>query len=158
VVVVSASTNRYSKNIISGKSFKKKNFHLPRQSLSSKKLSRQYPFLAASHKAIDGALLGVLVTVLTLAFISLHTQYIWTSSFSRLERSRELIQKLKESIWVLENHFDPSTNLTESMVRTKTSNLIYLEKPDSSIELVEYSHQKFNPIQRLLFYPAKQGY
>tara|TARA_Y100001968_G_scaffold310906_1_gene332304 strand:+ start:8611 stop:9087 length:477 start_codon:yes stop_codon:yes gene_type:complete len=158
VVVVSQSVNRYSENIVSRKSAREKPFYLIRKSLSSKKLSRQYPFLSASHKAIDGTLLGVLLAVTMLAFISLHTQHLWTLSFSRLQSSRDLIQKLKESISVLENHFDPSKNLTQLMVPTKTSNLIYLERPDSSRKLTKNYSQRFNPLEKLLFYPAKQAY
>tara|TARA_Y100001968_G_scaffold332358_1_gene390229 strand:- start:811 stop:1287 length:477 start_codon:yes stop_codon:yes gene_type:complete len=158
VVVVSQSTNRYSETIISRKSARDKPFHLIQKSLSSKKLLRQYPFLAASHKAIDGALLGVLFAVTIVAFISLHTQHLWTLSFSRLQSSRDLIQKLKESISVLENHFDPAKNLTQLMVPTKTSNLIYLEQPDSSRELIGNDYERFNLVQKLFLYPAKQAY
>ena len=158
MVVISQSTNRYSKAILSRKSSHQKNFHLFHKSLSSKKLLRQYPLLAASHKAIDGALFGVLLVVTIVAFISLHTQHLWTLSFSRLQSSRDLIQKLKESISVLENHFDPSKNLTQKMVPTKTSDLIYLEKPDTSREFILNDFEKFKPMQKLFLYPAKQSY
>ncbi len=132
--------------------------NLFRRSISSKKLSRQFPLLAALHRLTDGALIGFVCTVVAMSSISLHAQHLWTLSFSRLETSRDLIQKLKESISILESHFLESKNLSKYMVETKTSDLIYLEKPDTNRRLTKdvLILQRF--LNKFIYFPVNHGY
>ena len=129
-----------------------------RRSISSKKLSRQFPLLAALHKVVDGALIGFLCTVIAMSAISLHAQHLWTLSFSRLEASRDLIHKLKESISILESHFLESKNLPDLMVETKTSDLVYLERPDLNRRLINNVLTPQEYLNKFIYSPVKHGY
>ena len=68
---------------------------------SPNKISRRYPILAAFHRGIDGGLAGVLLCTALMSALALHSQYLWTTSFSRLENTRELTHKLEESFQYL---------------------------------------------------------
>tara|TARA_Y100001968_G_scaffold106116_1_gene95982 strand:- start:133 stop:558 length:426 start_codon:yes stop_codon:yes gene_type:complete len=129
-----------------------------KRSISNKKLSRQFPLLAALHRLTDGALIGFVCTVVAMSAISLHAQHLWTLSFSRLETSRDLIQKLKESISILESHFLESESLPEVLVETKTSHLIYINQPDASSRLtgdVSTFHDYWN---KFISFPVNHSY
>ncbi len=126
--------------------------------LSNKKLLRQFPILAAFHRLVDGALIGFVFTVVAMSAISLHAQHLWALSFSRLETSRQLIYKLKESISILESHFLESKNLPTFLVETKTSDLIYLDKPDLERHLTKNVSTLKDHVNTLLFSPANHGY
>ena len=129
-----------------------------RRSLNSKKLSRKFPLLVAFHRATDGALIGLVLTVVLMSIISLHAQHLWTLSFSRLEASRNLINKLKESIAMLESHFLISESLPDFMVVTKTSDLLYLDKPIQNISLIADESGKKSNITKIFDYPINHGY
>ncbi|WP_320664141.1 hypothetical protein [Prochlorococcus sp. MIT 1223] len=129
-----------------------------KRSLSSKKLSRDFPVLAGLHRITDGALIGFAFIVVVMSIVSLHTQHLWTLSFSRLEASRSLIHKLKESISVLESHFLSSSNLSTTLIETKTSNLEYLDKPDMSRRLQTNNSKKRSYIRRITSFPLSNGY
>ena len=132
--------------------------NLIRRSLINKRLSRDFPLLAALHRLTDGALLGFVVTVVAMSVISLHAQHLWTLSFTRLEASRNLIHKLKESISILESHFLDSKSLPSLMVETKTSNLIYLDKPNKNSRLKKYDSTFDDFINKVFYSPANHGY
>ena len=131
---------------------------LLRRSINAKKLSRKFPILAASHRAIDGALIGFVLTVVLMSIVSLHAQHLWTLSFSRLEASRSLIHKLKESISMLESHFLISESLPKFMVVTKSSDLLYLDEPDQSISFTEAESANINFINKIIDHPTNHGY
>lgn len=90
--------------------------------------------------------------------ISLHAQHLWTLSFSRLEASRDLIHKLKESISILESHFLESKNLPDLMVETKTSDLVYLERPDLNRRLINNVLTPQEYLNKFIYSPVKHGY
>ena len=124
----------------------------------NKRIFRQFPLLSATHKVVDGALLGLALTVVVMSIISLHAQHLWTISFARLESSRALIQELKESISILERHFLFSQDLKHSMVDTKTSNLIYLNQPSTNSLLDRDNLNSQSLREVFLSYPIDQGY
>ena len=66
---------------------------------------RKHPLLAGFHRSIDGALAGVILCAALMSALALHSQYLWTLSFSKLEMTRDLNQRLEESIANLEKHF-----------------------------------------------------
>jgi len=102
---------------------------LIRRSFSSGRVARQFPLLAGLHRAVDGALVGMIVAVALMSCLSLHWQHRWTIAFTRLELTRNLTNKLIESTALIERHFLQTSNLDKSMVPTKVDNLLYLESP-----------------------------
>ncbi len=108
-------------------SFTKSPLHLIQGPFSSKKVSRHSPVLGGLHKATDGALVGVLTTAAMMSALALHSQYLWTIAFSRLETTRELTHRLTESTAVLERYLLKSTTSPVEMVPTKVANLLYLD-------------------------------
>tara|TARA_Y100001968_G_C19000670_1_gene545757 strand:+ start:278 stop:625 length:348 start_codon:yes stop_codon:yes gene_type:complete len=114
--------------------------------------------LAAFHRATDGALIGLVFTVVVMSIVSLHAQHLWALSFSRLETSRDLIHKFKESISILESHFLASKSLPKSIVTAKTSNLLYLDKPDIERQLPMYNAWNKSILHKFIHYPINQGY
>ena len=61
---------------------------------SSKQLKRKFPVQAALHTILDGALIGVLLTVAVMSSVALHTQYLWTEAFTKLEKTRDLSENI----------------------------------------------------------------
>ncbi len=131
-----------------------------KRSFNSKKLSRQYPLLAASHRAADGALVGLLITVVAMSAIALHAQHLWNVSFTRLEASRNLIQKLRESTSTLESHFLTSSSLSKFKVEPANpeEDLLYVKKPIEGSYLIRRNDNQINFIERLVYYPIGYGY
>ena len=105
-------------------------FHLIQGSLSHRKIARKFPILVGFHKASDGTLIGVLIVAALMTSFTLHWQHIWTVAFTRLEATRELSHRLLDSTAMLERHILRNTHLPKSMVSTKASNLVYLERPE----------------------------
>ena len=99
-------------------------------SLSTKKVSRQFPLLATFHKVSDGALLGALVAVGIMSTLALHWQHLWAVAFSNLETTRELSHRVMDSTSMIEQHLLQKADLPLSMVPTKAANLLYLDRPD----------------------------
>ena len=130
------------------------------KSFNSKKISRQYPLLATFHRATDGALLGLLLTLIAMSTIALHAQHLWNVSFSRLETSRDLIQKLRESTSILESHFLTSTSLSKFMVEPANpkDHLLYLDRPVVDIHSINRKISGFSLIRKLVYYPVSHGY
>jgi len=132
--------------------------NLLRSSITANKLYRQFPMIAAFHRAVDGALIGLLVIVVVMSAVSLHAQHLWTVSFSRLETSRSLIHKLKESISILESHFLASKSIPEYIDKTKPSDLLYLKAPRSNRHLRTDNSSDLSVLDRFVFYPINHGY
>ena len=128
------------------------------RSFAANKLFRQFPLLAALHRVTDGALLGLTLTIVVMSVISLHAQHLWTLSFSRLESSRTLISKLKESISILESHYLTLEVDPEFMVETKTSDLLYLDKPDKDSQLPKVISNEIGLVRKIMSYPVNHGY
>ncbi len=120
---------------------------------SRKRASRQSPLLSGLHRGIDGALIGALVAVAFMSALTLHWQYLWTVSFSRLERSRLLSNRLMDSTAILERHFLQNKLRPKSFVLTKTSDLVYIDHPFSKHdfgkvkkrELIGFTVNRANP-------------
>ena len=160
MVLVNQSFNRYSELR------SQRNFsgilpsRLIQRSFSSKTQFRQYPLLATFHRTTDGALVGLLLTVVVMSTIALHSQHLWNVSFSSLETSRDLIQQLRESTSILERHFLTSKSLSKFMVEPAhpEEDLIYLDKPIEGSHSINYDNDEFNIISKLIFFPVSYGY
>ena len=130
--------------------------HLIEGSFPTRELARQFPVLVGFHRAIDGALVGVLMGVASMSVLTLHWQHLWTIAFTRLEITRDLTHRVTESTAMLERHLLMRTNLPERMVPTKVSNLLYLNRP--------VSHSRKNDVGKLTFlidlikHPINHGY
>ncbi len=107
-------------------------FTLIQNSFSSKKVFRKFPVLAGLHKATDGALVGVLITVALMSGLTLHWQHLWTVAYTRLGNTRDLSHRLRESTARIERHYLKNATLPMRMVPTKAANILYLERPNSS--------------------------
>ena len=126
---------------------------------SSKQVQRKFPIQAALHILLDGALVGVITIVAIMSSVTLHSQYLWTKAFTKLEKTRDLNLRLLESTSILESYLLKNQKLSSSLVPTKAEDLIYVEKPSP-----EDSRSLFNQvsIRRLLekisSFPVKSGY
>ena len=98
-------------------------------SFSSKQVQRKFPIQAALHVFLDGALLGLLIIVAIISSVALHSQYLWTKSFTKLEITRDLNLRILESTSILESYLLKNQKLSSSLVPTKAENLIYVQKP-----------------------------
>tara|TARA_Y100001968_G_C19451722_1_gene769141 strand:+ start:2447 stop:2929 length:483 start_codon:yes stop_codon:yes gene_type:complete len=135
-------------------------FSLIKGSINSKKVSRQFPLLAALHKATDGVLIGALCAVTTMSILTLHWQSLWTVSFSRLEETRKLNNKFSSSIAMLERYLLSEIIYPSSLVATKASDIIYLETPfkvENSRNNIIYKKDKFSFID-IFSFSANHGY
>ena len=150
--------NQYTSVRVSRKQSNLVPLHLIHRALSSRKLLRKFPFLAAFHKLADGALIGSLLAVITMSALSLHAQYLWTLSFSRLETSRELINELKESIAILESDLLSANKLPQFMVPTRTSDLLYLPRPSTDSKLSKDSDKRIGALKAYIYGPVVNGY
>ena len=126
---------------------------------SLKEVHRKFPIQAALHLVLDGALVGVLIIVAIMSSVALHSQYLWTKSFTKLEKTRDLNLRFLESTSILESYLLKNQKLSSSLVPTKAEDLIYVEQPSP-----EDSRSLFNQvsIRRLLekisSFPVKSGY
>ena len=126
---------------------------------SSKEVQRSFPIQVGLHIFLDGALVGVITIVAIMSSVTLHSQYLWTKAFTKLEKTRDLNLRLLESTSILESYLLKNQKLSSSLVPTKAEDLIYVEKPSP-----EDSRSLFNQvsIRRLLekisSFPVKSGY
>ena len=128
-------------------------------SFSQRTFARQYPIISGAHRAIDGALLGVLVAVLMMSAFSLHWRHRWTIAYAQLETTRDLTHKLKFSTAMLEQHLLKRSRLPLSMVRTNAEKLYYLDNPELfSSSDKSHSLSKHNFFRKIVSYPIKYGY
>ena len=132
--------------------------NIDKNSFLIKNTFRKHPILAGFHRSLDGAILGVILCVSLMSALALHSQYLWTLSFSRLEKTRDLNKKLEESITNLELYFLETTNLSKTLVPTKATDLLYLDalkdKKNSSNTLFLMA----NKFWKLSNYPIRDGY
>ncbi len=127
---------------------------------SSKQVQRKFPIQAALHIVLDGALLGVLVTVAIMSSVALHSQYLWTKSFNKLEKTRDLNRRLLESTSILEGYLLKNQKMSRYLVPTKAEDLIYVDRPvppsnHGSLIGETFKKRLFKKITSL---PIKSGY
>ena len=126
---------------------------------SSKQVQRKFPIQAALHIVLDGALVGILTTVAIMSFVALHSQYLWTKSFTKLETTRDLNRRILESTSILESYLLKNQKLSRNLVPTKAEDLIYVDRPKP-----EETKKKFDMtfksrlLERISSFPFKSGY
>ena len=96
---------------------------------SSQQVQRKFPIQAALHIVLDGALVGILITVAIMSSVALHSQYLWTKSFTKLETTRDLNRRTLESTSILESYLLKNQKLSRNLVPTKAEDLIYVDRP-----------------------------
>ena len=126
---------------------------------SSKQVQRKFPIQAALHIVLDGALVGILITVAIMSFVALHSQYLWTKSFTKLETTRDLNRRLLESTSILESYLLKNQKLSGYLVPTKAEDLIYVNrpKPEETKKLFDMAF-KSRLLERISSFPIKSGY
>ena len=126
---------------------------------SSKQVQRKFPIQAAFHIALDGALIGILTTVAIVSSIALHSQYLWTKSFTKLESTRDLNRRILESTSIIEGYLLKNQKLSRYLVPTKAEDLIYVErpKPEETEKLFDMTF-KSRLLERISSFPIKSGY
>ena len=126
---------------------------------SSKQFQRKFPIQAALHIVLDGALVGILTMVAIMSSVALHSQYLWTKSFTQLETTRDLNRRILESTSILESYLLKNQKLSRYLVPTKAEDLIYVErpKPEETKKLFDMTFKsKF--LERISSFPIKSGY
>ena len=125
----------------------------------SKEVHRKFPVISALHIVLDGALVGVLTIVAIMSSVALHSQYLWTKSFTKLEKTRDLNFRLLESTSILESYLLKNQKLSRSLVPTKAKDLVYVDRPTQ-----ENTRSLFNAtlarrfLERIASFPVKSGY
>ena len=126
---------------------------------SSKQVKRKFPIQAAFHVVLDGALIGIIVTVAIMSSVALHSQYLWTKSFTKLETTRDLNRRLLESTSILESYLLKNQKLSRHLVPTKAEDLLYLDRPiqEETKKLSRFTF-KNRLLKGISSYPMKSGY
>ncbi len=128
-------------------------------SFSSKLIQRKFPIQAALHIVLDGALVGVLATVAIMSSVALHSQYLWTKSFTKLETTRDLNRRIFESTSILEGYLLKNQKMSKYLVPAKSEDLLYIEQPslqNTRPLLKETLKKRF--LERISSMPIKSGY
>ena len=126
---------------------------------TSKQVQRKFPIQAALHNVLDGALVGLLATVTIMSSVALHSQYLWTKSFTKLETTRDLNRRILESTSILEGYLLKNQNLSSYLVPTKAEDLMYLDRPNpqNTASLVNNTFKR-RLFERISSFPIKSGY
>lgn len=126
---------------------------------SSKQVQRKFPIQAALHIVLDGALVGILITVAIMSSVALHSQYLWTKSFTKLETTRDLNRRTLESTSILESYLLKNQKLSRNLVPTKAEDLIYVDRPKPE-ETKKSFHVtlKSRFLEKISSFPVKSGY
>ena len=126
---------------------------------SSKQVQRKFPVQAALHIALDGALIGILTTVAIMSSVVLHSQYLWTKSFTKLEKTRDLNRRILESTSIIEGYLLKNKKLSRDLVPTKAEDLIYVDRPktEETKNLFDFTF-KSSLLERISTFPIKSGY
>ena len=126
---------------------------------SAKQLQRKFPIQAALHIALDGALVGILTSVGIMSSVALHSQYLWTKSFTKLETTRDLNRRILESTSILESYLLKNQKLSSYLVPTKAEDLIYVDRPktEENKKLLDMTF-KSRLLERIFSFPIKSGY
>ena len=136
---------------------------LPKGLLNSvfftKQVQRKFPIQAAFHIILDGALVGILTTVAIMSSVALHSQYLWSKSFTKLEITRDLNRRILESTSILESYLLNNQKLSQNLEPTKAEDLIYVDRPQPE-EIKKLSDVTFisRLLERISSFPIKSGY
>ena len=120
---------RSNSNLSLKENYSQRALFLLKRSFVTPNVLRKYPLLSSLHRGVDGALLGVMISCAIMTGLALHSQHLWTLNFSRLHLTRDLIHRVQESTAILERYFLAGTSSPNAMVSTKSSHLIYIDKP-----------------------------
>ena len=125
----------------------------------SKQVYRKSPIQAALHVVLDGVLVGVLIIVAIMSAVALHSQYLWTNSFTKLEIIRDLNLRILESTSILESYLLKNQKLSKSLVPTKAEDLIYVDRPSFQITPVLPGNTlRGRLLKKIASLPIKSGY
>ena len=126
---------------------------------SSKQVQRKFPIQAAFHIVLDGALVGILTVVAIMSSVALHSQYLWTKSFTQLETTRDLNRRILESTSILESYLLKNQKLSKYLVPTKAEDLVYVDRPKPN-ETKKLFNMTFKSrfLDRVCAFPIKSGY
>ena len=126
---------------------------------SSKQVQRKFPIQAALHIVLDGALVGILITVAITSSVALHSQYLWTKSFTKLETTRDLNRRILESTSILESYLLKNQKLSRYLVPTKAEDLIYVDRPKPEETKKSFDVTlKSRFLEKISSFPVKSGY
>ena len=126
---------------------------------SSKQVQREFPIQAALHVILDGALVGTLITVAIMSSVALHSQYLWTKSFTKLETIRDLNRRILESTSILESYLLKNQKMSRHFVPTKAEDLIYVDEPKlEEIKQIFGMTLKKRLLEKISSFPIKLGY
>ena len=126
---------------------------------SSKQVQRKFPIQAALHIVLDGALLGILITVAIMSSVAMHSQYLWTKSFTKLETTRDLNRRTLESTSILESYLLKNQKLSRNLVPTKAEDLIYVDRPKPEETKKSFDVTlKSRFLEKISSFPVKSGY
>ena len=130
-----------------------------KRGFSSKQVQRKFPIQAALHIVLDGALIGMLTIVAIMSSVALHSQYLWTKSFTKLETTRDLNRRILESTSIIEGYLFKNQKLSRSLVPTKAEDLIYVDrpKPEETKKVLDQTF-KSKLLERVSSFPIKSGY
>ena len=125
----------------------------------SKQVHRKFPIQAALHIVLDGALVGLIAIVAIMSSVALHSQYLWTKSFTKLEITRDLNFRLLESTSILESYLLKNQKLSRTLVPTKADDLIYVDRPSpQNTRSLFYETLRRRVLERIASFPVKPGY
>ena len=125
----------------------------------SKQVQRKFPIQAALHIVLDGALVGILITVAIMSSVALHSQYLWTKSFTKLETTRDLNRRTLESTSILESYLLKNQKLSRNLVPTKAEDLIYVNRPKPEETKKSFDVTlKSRFLEKISSFPVKSGY
>jgi hypothetical protein len=126
---------------------------------SSKQFQRRFPVQAALHIVLDGALVGLLSTVVIMSSVALRSQYLWTKSFTKLERTRDLNRRILESTSILEGYLLKNQKLSRYFVPTKAEDLVYVDRPNPQ-NIASLGDETFKRrfLERISSFPIRSGY
>ena len=126
---------------------------------SSKQVQRKFPIQAALHIVLDGALVGILITVAIMSSVALHSQYLWTKSFTKLETTRDLNRRTLESTSILESYLLKNQKLSRNLVPTKAEDLVYVDRPKPEETKKSFDVTLKNRfLEKISSFPVKSGY
>ena len=126
---------------------------------SSKQVQRKFPIQAALHIVLDGALVGILITVAIMSSVALQSQYLWTKSFTKLETTRDLNRRTLESTSILESYLLKNQKLSRNLVPTKAEDLIYVDRPKPEETKKSFDVTlKSRFLEKISSFPVKSGY
>ena len=91
--------------------------------------------------------------------VALHSQYLWTKSFTKLETTRDLNRRILESTSILESYLLKNKTLSRNLVLTKAQDLIYVDRPklEENKKLFDVTF-KSRFLEKISSFPIKSGY